>query len=207
MEQLYCIQFLAYPVDSGAVLAPQKTDFPSKYFACNMAESQKMIRDDCSERFRTLLYRRIMVRVSSVLAEFVQAKALLTGEAVGQVASQTLTNMDAIARASDTLVLRPLVCMDKNEAIAIARKAGTFDISNIECADSCTTFAPAKPATNAKPRLLDEQEAKFDLNAAIIDCLKNTRLIDSNTLQESEVPGLVELYEEKFKAQWISPDE
>ncbi|WDE95631.1 tRNA 4-thiouridine(8) synthase ThiI [Lentisphaera profundi] len=181
-------------------------DRPAQFYACNMAESQKMIRDKCSERFRTILYRRIMMRVSSVLAVHLKAKALLTGEAVGQVASQTLANMDTINRSTDTLVLRPLVCMDKNEVIAIAEKAGTFDVSNIQCADSCTTFAPGKPATNGNPRLLEEQETRYEASDAIIDCLKNTRLIDTHSLEETPVPELIEIYEQNFKRQWFGND-
>ena len=181
-------------------------DYPGKFFACNMAESQKMIRDDCSERFRTLLYRRIMMRVSSVVAELLKTKVLLTGEAVGQVASQTLANMDSINRATETLVLRPLVCMDKNEVISIAEKAGTFAVSNIQCADSCTTFAPGKPATNANPKLLSDQEKRYDAHAAIIDCLKNTRVIDTETMEENPIPELIEIYEKKFRYLWFKED-
>ena len=147
-----------------------------------------------------------MMRVSSVVAELLKTKVLLTGEAVGQVASQTLANMDTINRATDTLVLRPLVCMDKNEVIAIAEKAGTFEVSNIQCADSCTTFAPGKPATNANPRLLEGQEKKYDANAAIIDCLKNTRVIDTVTMEETHIPELIEIYEEKFRHLWFNED-
>jgi tRNA uracil 4-sulfurtransferase len=181
-------------------------DHPAKFYACNMAESQKMIRDHCSERFRTILYRRIMMRVSTVLADHLKTKALLTGEAVGQVASQTLANMDTINRATNTLVLRPLVCMDKNEVITIAEKAGTFDVSNIQCADSCTTFAPGKPATNGNPRLLEDQERRYEASDAIIDCLKHTRLIDTNTLEETPVPELIDIYEKKYKHEWFGTE-
>ena len=178
-------------------------DTDGRFFACNMAEAQKMIRDNCSERLRTILYRRIMMRVSSVVASYLKTRALLTGEAVGQVASQTLKNMDVINRASDILVLRPLVCMDKNEAIAIAEKAGTFDISNIQCADSCTTFAPNKPATNANVYIVEENEARMDMDAALRDCLKNTHLIDTKTLERTEVPLLIDIYEQHYVKRWI----
>lgn len=147
-----------------------------------------------------------MMRVSTVLADHLKTKALLTGEAVGQVASQTLANMDTINRATNTLVLRPLVCMDKNEVITIAEKAGTFEVSNIQCADSCTTFAPGKPATNGNPRLLEDQERRYEASDAIIDCLKHTRLIDTNTLEETPVPELIDIYEKKYKNEWFGTD-
>ena len=177
-------------------------DTKGRFFACNMAESQKMIRDNCSERLRTILYRRIMMRISTVVAAYLKTRTLLTGEAVGQVASQTLKNMDVINRASDILVLRPLVCMDKNEAIAIAEKAGTFALSNIQCADSCTTFAPNKPATNANTHIVDDNESRMDMDAALRDCLKNTHLIDTETLERTEVPLLIDIYEKHYAHSW-----
>ena len=92
--------------------------------------------------------------------------------------------------------------MDKKEAIAIAEKAGTFTASNIQCADSCTTFAPPKPATNSNVHIVEENEARMDMDAALRDCLKNTHVIDTTTLERTEVPLLIDIYEKHFAHLW-----
>ncbi len=167
--------------------------------ACNMAEAQKMIRDsEAPERFRTLLYRRLMLRCSTVLAARLHARALVTGETAAQVASQTLPNMDSIGRATDLLVLRPLVSFDKNETMALARVYGTYHASNVQCEDSCTTFAPKSPATHANPWLLNQAERCFDLDAALVSMLSQTCVLDPVTRAETPVPGLVQLYRNHF---------
>lgn len=91
---------------------------------CNLAPMQKLIRDNCNERFRTVLYRRAMLRIAEQVAKNTGCRALVTGEAVGQVASQTIVNMNTINRAVDMLVLRPLVGADKLESIRIAGEIG-----------------------------------------------------------------------------------
>jgi thiamine biosynthesis protein ThiI len=123
---------------------------PARLFICNLAPLQKLIRDKCNPRFRTVLYRRMMFRIAEAVAVRRKRYALLTGDSVGQVASQTIVNMATINQAIDMLVLRPLVGYDKNEAITIARKIGTFELSNEQVPDSCTVFAPSSPATAVK---------------------------------------------------------
>ncbi|MFA6716080.1 MAG: tRNA uracil 4-sulfurtransferase ThiI, partial [Victivallaceae bacterium] len=93
---------------------------PARLFICNLAPLQKLIRDKCNPRFRTVLYRRMMFRIARSVAVKHKRQALLTGESVGQVASQTIKNMATIDAAVDMLVLRPLVGADKNDAIALA---------------------------------------------------------------------------------------
>lgn len=178
-----------------------------RYLACNMMECQKMIRDKCNPRYRTILYRRVMMRVANVVAEYLESEALLTGEAVGQVASQTISNMTSINDASDLLVLRPLVGYDKNEAIEIARKIGTFDISNKPAEDSCTVFAPKAPATSSKVGVCHHEETRYDVDAAVADCLKNTILIDPETMEEKEIPALLKIYENHYRNKWFPKDE
>jgi len=82
---------------------------PARLFICNLAPLQKLIRDKCNPRFRTVLYRRMMFRIAQSVAEKHKRLALLTGEAVGQVASQTIKNMATISEATDMLILRPLI--------------------------------------------------------------------------------------------------
>jgi thiamine biosynthesis protein ThiI len=175
---------------------------PGKFFSCNLVEAQKMIRDRCFPKMRTILYRRMMMRISAVLSRMLKSKALLTGESVAQVASQTLANMHCINRATDMLILRPLVSMDKNETIAIAERIGTLETSNIPAADSCTTFAPKKAATNAKLHMVEKTELNLEMDDLIRLCLKDTVLIDQETMEETPQPRLLELFEKHFVGRW-----
>jgi thiamine biosynthesis protein ThiI len=99
---------------------------------------------------RVVIYRRLMLRIAERLARRVHARALVTGEVIGQVASQTLDNMTAIAEATDLEILRPLVGMDKDEITAHAEKIGTYPISVIPDQDCCTLFTPKHPVTRVK---------------------------------------------------------
>ena len=179
-----------------------RQDKPGKYFACNLVEAQKMIRDRCMPRLRTILYRRMMMRIATVLSRCLKSKALLTGESVGQVASQTLRNMDCINRSTDMLILRPLVGFDKNETIAIADKIGTFEISNIPAADSCTTFAPKKPATNANMFLITQTEKKLDMDDAIRACLKDLVIINQQTMESEPYEKALKVFEKNYAGRW-----
>lgn len=141
---------------------------PGKLYACNISEIQKLIRDHCSAKFRTVLYRRVMMRIAEKLCLKNDLKAIVTGEAAGQVASQTIENMTVINRSVDTLILRPLVGMDKNETIKRAVEIGTFDISIEPMTDSCTVFAPDSPVLRAKLHTAEWEESHIpDFDAAI----------------------------------------
>lgn len=179
-----------------------RQDTPGRYFACNLVEAQKMIRDRCMPRLRTILYRRMMMRIATVLARCLKSKALLTGESIGQVASQTLRNMDCINRSTDMLILRPLLTYDKNETIALADKIGTFEISNIPAADSCTTFAPKKPATNANMFLITQTEKKLDMDEVIRACLKDLVIINQQTMEMEPYEKALRIFEKNFAGRW-----
>lgn len=132
-----------------------------RLYSVNLASMQKAIRDCCNERMRTVLYRRAMLRIAGILAARHDCRALVTGDALGQVASQTVVNMDTINRASDLLVLRPLVGADKLETIRIAERIGTMEQSKVQVPDSCTVFAPANPSTSVPAALAELEEAKI----------------------------------------------
>ena len=132
-----------------------------RLFSCNLSELQKAVRDNCNPAYRTILYRRLMMRIAGKIAFRNKLRALLTGEAVGQVASQTVDNMNTINDAAELVVLRPLVGMDKNEAVEIARRIGTFDLSNVQVPDSCTVFQPGQPVTKSRISDLEREEAKI----------------------------------------------
>jgi len=101
-------------------------------------------------QLRVVIYRRLMLRIAEKLARRWRAHALVTGEVIGQVASQTLENMTTIAEATTMEVLRPLVGMDKDEITDEARRIGTFPISIIPDQDCCQLFTPRHPATRAR---------------------------------------------------------
>ena len=102
-----------------------------------------------------------MLRIAEQVAKNTGCRALVTGEAVGQVASQTIVNMNTINRAVDMLVLRPLVGADKLESIRIAGEIGTLELSNVQVPDSCTVFAPSQPSTAVPEPLAEAEELKI----------------------------------------------
>jgi len=147
---------------------------PGRLFVCNLAPIQKQIRDYCAERFRTVLYRRVMFQIAESIAKKSRNAALITGEAVGQVASQTIVNLSTINNATDMLVLRPLAGMDKEEVIKISKKIGTFDISIEQVPDSCTVFAPKAPSTKAPLEKVKQEEAKLDIEELLAETITDT---------------------------------
>ncbi len=126
-------------------------------------DCQREIVSTCPERLRVVIYRRMMLRTAERIARRWRCEALVTGESLNQVASQTLENMAAIDRVAHMPVLRPLVGMDKQEIIAIAERAGTFDLSILPHQDSCSFLQPLHPATKTSAASCDEAEAGLDV--------------------------------------------
>jgi tRNA uracil 4-sulfurtransferase len=141
------------------------------------ADYQTNIRDHCPEPYRTVLYRRAMQRIASGIAFRRKGKALITGESVGQVASQTLENMRVIEDASTLPVLRPLVTMDKTETIALARKIGTFQLSTLPAPDCCTVFQPESPVIYGRVAEAHAAEASLELKQLTYEAVKGTERI------------------------------
>jgi thiamine biosynthesis protein ThiI len=125
---------------------------------------------------RVVLYRRFMLRIASALAERSDATVLVTGESLGQVASQTLENMAVIEKAAAFPVMRPLVGMDKNEIIEQARRLHTFETSIIPDEDCCTLFVPAHPETRARIEEVEAAESRFDIPRMIDDAVRATEV-------------------------------
>jgi thiamine biosynthesis protein ThiI len=121
----------------------------------------------CPAPLRVVLYRRFMVRIAEGLARRHRARALVTGESLGQVASQTLDNMLVIGEAARGAVLRPLVGMDKEEITAQARRIGTFAVSTLPDQDCCQLFVPRHPATAARLEDVERAEAALDVAALV----------------------------------------
>ncbi|MDF2714731.1 MAG: thiI [Paenibacillus sp.] len=119
---------------------------------------QTRLKESCRENLIITLMRRAMYRITEQLAERREALAIVTGESLGQVASQTLASMNVIGRAASLPVLRPLVTMDKLEIIPLAEKIGTFSISILPYEDCCTLFVPKSPSTNPSLKVVERQE-------------------------------------------------
>ena len=141
------------------------------WWSVPMGEAQREITLSAPSSLRVLLYRRLMLRVAEGLAARVGALAVVTGESLGQVASQTLENMAAVGAVTTLPLLRPLVDTDKVEIIDEARRIGTYDLSAEAHQDCCTLFEPRDPATHARAAELDEAETGYDLPALLADCL------------------------------------
>ncbi|MFH1852321.1 MAG: tRNA uracil 4-sulfurtransferase ThiI [Candidatus Neomarinimicrobiota bacterium] len=128
---------------------------------------QQEILVKAEEKYRIVLYRRFMFRIARELARREDAQALITGESLGQVASQTIENIAVIQEAIDLPVLRPLIGLDKQEIIQIALKIGTYDISIQPHLDCCTLFVPERPATQARLSDIRRNEMELDIEKLV----------------------------------------
>src|ERR1043166_2113673 len=161
------VHFHSYPVLSRASqdkvrqLAAVLTNYQqrSRVMLVPFADVQQKVLLTVAPDLRVVMYRRLMMRIADRLARRWHARALVTGEVIGQVASQTLDNLTTIGGATSMQVLRPLVGMDKEEITAEAKRIGTFPISIIPDQDCCTLFTPKHPATHVPPRKMEEAEA------------------------------------------------
>lgn len=124
---------------------------------------QKQIVTGAHEKYRIILYRRFMVRMAEAIAHRMGSEALITGEALGQVASQTLLNMATVNSVAKMPILRPLIGMDKQEIVDAARAIGTYDLSIIPHNDCCQFFEPRNPATYTTPEEMTEIEKAFNV--------------------------------------------
>ncbi len=141
-------------------------------------ETQLKIKRDAREDLTTLMMRAAMMRAAQLLADRIEANCIVTGESLGQVASQTAENLRLTQSYTDYPVLRPLVGVDKEETIAIAKKIGTFDISILPFEDCCVLFSPKHPMLKAK---IGRERAAYDtleLDPLILDCLSRAERLE-----------------------------
>ena len=148
--------------------------FTSRLYMVPFAEIQRQIVAAVARPLRVVLYRRMMLRIAEAIARQEKAKALITGESLGQVASQTLDNMAVIQQAARLPILRPLVGMDKQEIIDQARRIGTFEVSSIPDQDCCQLFVPKHPATKARFIDVEEDETKLAVKDLLRYGMENT---------------------------------
>ena len=160
----------------GRVL--ERTGGLGRIYIVPFGDLQKEISLAAPPDLRVLLYRRLMVRVAEEVARAERAKALVTGESLGQVASQTLDNIAAVDEAATLPVLRPLIGNDKIEIIGEARTIGTYELSTQEHADCCTLFMPRSPETHARVSQVLEGEKDLDVPRMVADALASLTWVD-----------------------------
>ena len=139
--------------------------------AVGFTHVQEQIRDLCPEEYFTIIMRRYMMKIAERIAREEGCGALVTGESVAQVASQTLYALGCTDVAAELPVLRPVIGMDKNEIIAVARRIGTFETSILPYEDCCTVFTPRHPRTRPKLREVLRAEERLDEEALLADAL------------------------------------
>jgi len=180
------MHFHAYPQTSRAAIEKvedlakvlREVCGPITLVLAPLLDAQKEIALTAPEKLRVILYRRLMMKVAQVWGEKNNVKAIITGEAIGQVASQTLENISAVEDATTLPVLRPLAGMNKQEIINRARTIGTHDISVLPHDDTCTVFMPKHPETKAKLEKVLEAEKKYDSEKLVTHILENLEVRD-----------------------------
>jgi thiamine biosynthesis protein ThiI len=175
------VHFHSYPILSRASLEKAreitvlltKYQLRSRLVLVPFGELQQRVVLGVPPELRVVIYRRLMLRIAERIARKWHARALVTGEVIGQVASQTLENMTVIQQAVTMPILRPLVGMDKQEIVDQARRIGTFETSSIPDQDCCQLFVPKHPATKARFDEVEADEAKLDVNELVRYGLEN----------------------------------
>ena len=169
------VHFYSYPYTDKASLEKVEElaeilatwNYRTQIYLVSFAEVQREIVTQTPAPFRVILYRRMMVRIAQQIAAAARAECLVTGESLGQVASQTLGNLRAIEEVAEIPILRPLIGDDKAEIMDLAERIGTFEISTLPHDDCCSLFVPKHPATNASLEAVQEAEAALDINALV----------------------------------------
>lgn len=148
---------------------------PITTYVVGFTRIQEEIRDKCPEEYFTIIMRRFMMRISEILAKRQRCSALITGESVGQVASQTIYALGCTDAVTQIPVFRPCIGMDKDEIVAISRKIDTFQTSIQPYEDCCTVFTPKHPKTRPKLEDVEAAEAKLNIDELIAEAVENAR--------------------------------
>lgn len=160
-------------------LCEQLTDYcgTMAFFCVPFTEIQEAIRKYCPEDYFTIIMRRLMMEIAQRVASKQFCEALITGESVGQVASQTLKAIACTDAVCHIPVFRPVIGMDKVEIINIARKIGTFETSTLPYEDCCTVFTPKHPKTKPSLEEVEKAQARFDFAPLIEKAVENTTVV------------------------------
>ncbi len=146
---------------------------PFKLWLVSVSKIQNEITKNCSANLRIVLLRRFMIRISQKIAEIEKAKCIVTGESLGQVASQTIDNISVIENVSNIPIFRPLIGMDKQDIIKIAKNIETYDISIIPHEDCCSLFVPKNPETKAKLDKVEKEEGGIDVCSLVEEAVES----------------------------------
>lgn len=191
--EVECVHFFSYPYTSQLAkdkvleLARLVTRYCGRMTVnvVSFTQIQEAIRDNCPEEFFTLIMRRFMMEISQRIAKDDGCGALITGENLGQVASQTMEAMTVTGAVVDIPVFMPLVGMDKEEIVTIARKIGTLETSILPYEDCCTVFTPKHPKTKPTLGQVIHAERKLDREALIQEALNSVEKISVKYHDES----------------------
>ena len=186
--EVYAIHFASPPYTSERAkqkvitLAEKMTAYCGRInlFVVPFTEIQERIKDDCPEELFTVIMRRYMMRIACRIARQQDCEALVTGESVGQVASQTIQAMSCTDAVADMPVLRPVVGMDKEEIIKVAHKIDTFETSILPYEDCCTVFTPKHPRTKPVMKFVELAEQAMDMENLIDRAVKGTECLKIN---------------------------
>jgi thiamine biosynthesis protein ThiI len=148
-----------------------------KLYSINLLEVHKAIREYCREEETTILARRFMMRIAERIARENNLEMLITGESLGQVASQTMKSMIVIENAIDMPILKPVIGMDKTEIMERAREIGTFDTSILPYDDCCSVFAPSNPLINPKLENIIKSESRLNVDELIETCMSTLEIL------------------------------
>ncbi len=179
------VHFHAYPTVSKASINKAKKLFSilkeyspeSRLILIPFGEVQKKIRLEVPESLRIIFYRRLMLQIAEKVADNLNAEALVTGESLGQVSSQTMSNIAVTDRAVDLPILRPLIGENKGEIMEIAREIGTYPVSILPDEDCCTLFNPRSPDTGTNLKRVIEVEKGLDIEKEKSNCIKNKEVL------------------------------
>ena len=192
--KLECIYFESPPHTSEAALNKVKKlaqklaiyNNDIKLHIINFTEIQEEIYKNIPHDYLITIMRRMMYRISAIVASRSNAKILVNGESIGQVASQTLTSMSAINEVVKIPVIRPVACFDKLEIINIAKRINTYETSILPYEDCCTIFVPKHPVINPKTEKCVEYESKIDYESLIKEAIDNIKIIKIKNENEFE---------------------
>ena len=184
--ELCCVHYHSFPYTSERAkekvleLARILSEYCGKMrvYIVPFTEIQMQIHEKCPENFTTLIMRRYMMRIAEILAKKDGAQALITGESIGQVASQTMEALGCTDEVVNMPVFRPCVGMDKSEIIERAEKIGTMETSSLPYEDCCTVFTPKHPATHPRKELVRRAEEKLDTQALIDAAIEGTEIVE-----------------------------
>ena len=183
--RLECVYFDSPPhtskeaLNKVLTLAEKLSDYSNyiKVHIIHFTDIQEAIYKNCPKEYMITIMRRCMYRIAEMLAHRENCKCIVHGESIGQVASQTLTSMNAINEVVKMPVIRPVCCLDKLEIIDIAKKIGTYETSILPYEDCCTIFVPEHPVINPEKELAREYEERLDYNALIKEAIKTKETI------------------------------